>query len=157
MGWLRPNEFFAGALSDVTETSLVLGRTNNSYNFLVGVGDQGKIAVALGERGDFRCFECSENYGHGGIIIPNPIFELHPDSLTEDYDYPVGSMLRRGDKLFITNRVDRFGLSTEGAVELQNNLPAGGGVAAFARWRVIIESDQQQTVLYSHPKVDQAE
>lgn len=148
---VRAESFGCGSLADVVETSLVLAAEPNRHDFLVGVSDQGKFAIAINDAGGYRAFECSGNTPHSGIIIPNLIFEIDLSSPAEPYAMPAGAMLRSSQNLLMATATERFSTGAIGPVTLLGGLPSSpsGAAISFPNWTISIQDGPSRVRLYS--------
>lgn len=150
---LPHSAFFAGRLADAPPSSLLLGRRNGALDFLIGQSKGQKMAVAL-DKGNWRSFECSNNYNHFGIIIPDIYFEVEVSSEDEISEADYGYLVRSHDSISIMSQPSRFDGGGQYLIPLVAGLLSGGGETSqsFRTWRVCWGEGADKQALYEPPK-----
>lgn len=146
---LVPEEFTVGTFSSAPAGSLILPRNKHEATAIVGLLDEARTAVFLGDRFQFHYFPTAGSHNWSGLIIPNVRIEVD-ESTAFDPAYgnsPLGTVVRATTQLSIYAKTERsFG--RHGAVPLVSNLPAtyDGGVG-FTKWQVVLGTGPERRIL----------
>lgn len=148
---LKLSEFTVGTLATAKPHSLVIGRYRSESTFLVGGTDENPMAFKLDGQPRFQCWSSKGAYNWGGVIVPNVLIEVDPESLvdTNSGSAPAGALSRRGTSLLMYVQ-DQPGFIRVAPIFDAVLDPVGEEqTAAFARWQIVLGEGLDKRVLCS--------
>lgn len=149
---LLPDEFSVGPLADAVPLTLMLPRNKYDHPFLIGGVLDTPVAICFSEEYKYRAFHSAGNEAYKGTLIPNVRVEVDPASMFDpnNYDTPLGAMVRRGTSLGVLAKLEGQGFYSGQVVPLVSGLAEArdGYAVGFRRWTITLGTGENRRVLF---------
>lgn len=156
---LKLSEFSVEILAAVKPLSLVLARSADEGNFLVGGTQEQPILFKLDGEHSFAGWPTNSDYDDAGLVIPAIEIEVDQTSIIDtNGSIPFGAISRRGQSLSLYARNNNSPRPVLVAV-LNGTLPpvSAQQSVTFGRWQIVLGAGLDKRVLWTVDVTPKAE
>ncbi len=146
---LSLSEFSCSPICDVRHLALILPRNEHEQRMILGTMSDRWVAVFIGEKFRFECFEAGDNSNWAGLVVADISIEVDEETAFDpNQDHaPLGALLRQKAGLFIRAS---FGQAAGGAkiclVDGLSQIAESYGVG-FLKWQVVVGRQAEKRIL----------